>query len=736
MRASKLLSQFTANLLRLLPPSPVGWLWRAVFILALMPGKHSVAATPDTFVLPPPQTYLASAPVFSAIENNLLAAKNAYDRLDLKTLDIARHQFANSRHPLTPYVTYWWLAANLAKSNSFAIAEANAIQAFLTANADLSIADNLRRDWLKILGSQSQWNLFNAALPTLITDDTEVTCHAWRYRLEQADQDAASEARALWNAGKTAADACYAVFQTVNAANGFSTDDIWRRVRMLLENKLVNDARRSAAFIKNLPTDFEPTTAKINLDARRYLTRATPDATSRASVELYLFAITRLARNDARSSAELLEKHAARLSANDRAHAWGQVALYGGMQHEPETLDWFQRAEMASPDAPLNDLQAAWKARAALRAANWTAVRVAIAAMSPVEKREPAWRYWLAHAIEKDPSGVAKPAEQINNLKMVLARENNFYGQLAAEELGVTSRPNWQSNKPVPAELETMAARSGMLRVLALYGLNLKVEGLQEWSAVTRHFNDRELLAAAEVARRNDLADRAISAANRTLAEHDYAQRYPLPYRDALAFSATSNQLDEAWIYGLIRQESRFMADAKSRVGAMGLMQLMPATARWAAKQSGMKNFAVNRSLDIPVNLNLGTYYLRRIYQDLGHTVLATAAYNAGPGRARRWCAETPLSGAIYAETIPFDETRDYVKKVMANKWYYRDRLGAAPQTLTELMGIVPARNDRNARGLDASAAIATLPLALNQSSQKLNPSSANTTLTISSITK
>ena len=137
MRASKLLSQFTANLLRRLPPSPVGWLWRAVFILALMPGKHSVAATPDTFVLPPPQTYLASAPVFSAIENNLLAAKNAYDRLDLKTLDIARHQFSNSRHPLTPYVTYWWLAANLTKSNSFAIAEANAIQAFLTANADL-----------------------------------------------------------------------------------------------------------------------------------------------------------------------------------------------------------------------------------------------------------------------------------------------------------------------------------------------------------------------------------------------------------------------------------------------------------------------------------------------------------------------------------------------------------------------------------------------------------------------
>lgn len=159
------------------------------------------------------------------------------------------------------------------------------------------------------------------------------------------------------------------------------------------------------------------------------------------------------------------------------------------------------------------------------------------------------------------------------------------------------------------------------------------------------------------------------------------------------------------------------MADAKSRVGAMGLMQLMPATASWVAKQMGLKDFSSGRALDVPINLNLGTFYLRHVLEDLGHPVLATAAYNAGPGRARRWRAESPLEGAIYAETIPFAETRDYVKKVMTNKWYYRNRFGAAPMTLTNIMGMVPGRN--SPRGSNGSS---TNTARIPSSSQALAP--------------
>ena len=225
----------------------------------------------------------------------------------------------------------------------------------------------------------------------------------------------------------------------------------------------------------------------------------------------------------------------------------------------------------------------------------------------------------------------------------------------------------------------------------------MKSEGLREWQFAIRDMNDQQLLAAAELARAANVPDRAISAAERTVMLHDFSQRFPTPYRDNLRVSAKAEGLDEAWVYGLIRQESRFMADAKSRVGAAGLMQLMPATARWAAKRVGMSEFSPNRVADIPVNLALGSYYLRHVLDDLGHPVLATAAYNAGPGRARRWRSDAALEGAIYAESIPFNETRDYVKKVMANAWFYAHQAGIANISLKRMMGTVPGRSDGKA---------------------------------------
>lgn len=666
-----------------------------VCALSLILGNNSFAESANTRESAQSQASVSNPPL-TAADNEILAAKKAFERRDLKALDAAHVKFASSRHPLASYVNYWWLSGNLASSSTFAVAQSGEIQSFLVANPDTPVTDNLRRDWLKILGNLGQWSLFNSAYPQLVADDAEVTCHAWRYRLLQNtanDRDTTAEIKALWNMGKPVPDTCYGIFQLINSTNALSSDDIWRRVRLLLENNLVNDARRSAAFLKTLPSNFERTTAAINLDAGRYLAHEKPEAESRASVELYLYAVARFARSDAARAAEFLGRQAARLSAADRAYAWAEVGLYGGMQHEPETLNWFQRAESAR----LNDAQAAWKTRAALRAGDWLQVRAAIQAMSPSEKRESQWRYWLARAHEKSPTDGS--AELSKSLKETLSRENNFYALLAAEELGKPVRPNWQGYKPTTVELETINAHAGIQRVLALYRLDLKTEGFREWQMATRHFNDHELLAASEIARQNNIPDRAISAADRTLALHDYSQRFPIPFRDTLQTNARNNQLDEAWVYGLIRQESRFMTDAKSPVGAMGLMQLMPATASWVAKQVGMKNFSSSRALDVPVNLNLGTFYLQHVLADLGHPVLATAAYNAGPGRARRWRAETPLEGAIYAETIPFTETRDYVKKVMANKWYYRNRLGATPVTLADLMGTVPGRNSpRSAR--------------------------------------
>ena len=702
MRAWKLLRSvfFIAPQRAMFRSVPV--LYAAVLVLSLISNKFSFA---DAVAAPAPAiaSKLAS---LSAQDRDVLAARDAFDKNDIRMLDAARARSNEGNHPLAPYITYWWLSTKLTQAGAFGITEANQIGSFLDANAETPYAENLRRDWLKVLGAQDAWSLFTAALPKLTIEDNEVICHNWRYRLSRNDLEAFTEAKAFWNAAKATSDNCYSVFQTLQQAQRLSNDDIWLRVRRLLESGSTDDARRSATFLNPAAAKFDSAAAAVNKDAAAYVAREKLDIKSRVSVELFLFATTRLAKTDAARAAAMLEKNGSMLAPPDAHYAWAQVGLFGSMQQADGALSWFQRAGSGK----LNDQQAAWKARAALRAADWEAVNVTIDAMSPREKREPTWRYWQAraHIASKDPVQV----EMARIMKEALARENNFYGLLAAEELGVETAPDWNGIGAATTDLEQLRTRPAIQRTLALYRLGLKEEGLREWQYATRNLNDQQLLAAAELARENNIPDRAISAADRTLVVHDFSRRYPIPYRDDLLSNARAQGLDQAWIYGLIRQESRFMADAKSPVGATGLMQLMPATARWAAQKVGIKSFAPERTLDVPVNLNLGSFYLRHVLDNLGHPLLATAAYNAGPSRARRWQADRPMEGAIYAECIPFNETRDYVKKVMTNAWFYARRLGTGKPKLRVLMGTVPARGDTRANStLSASAASPDAPL-------------------------
>jgi soluble lytic murein transglycosylase len=232
----------------------------------------------------------------------------------------------------------------------------------------------------------------------------------------------------------------------------------------------------------------------------------------------------------------------------------------------------------------------------------------------------------------------------------------------------------------------------GIQRALALYRLDLDPEAFREWFWAVRGLEDRDLLAAAELARVAGEPDRAINTAERTVQLHDFAQRYPLPHRAALATASAQFGIDEAWLYAIIRQESRFMPEARSRAGATGLMQLMPATARWVARQIPVPAFRPAMLAQPDVNVQMGTYYFKRVLAELGDPVLAATAYNAGPGRARRWRDVRALEGAIYAETIPFNETRDYVKKVVANTWYYTHRLTGRTASMRQLLGNVPGR--------------------------------------------
>jgi len=283
-----------------------------------------------------------------------------------------------------------------------------------------------------------------------------------------------------------------------------------------------------------------------------------------------------------------------------------------------------------------------------------------------------------------------------------IADRYEFYGKLAAEELG---RPIVLPPRAAPAsaeELKAIAANEGFRRALKFYQLGLRIDGHREWNWQMGVANggarmtDRQMLAAAEFARSSGIIDRMISTSERTREEFDFTQRFPAPYRDQLEEHARSAGLEPTWVYGLIRQESRFIEDIRSSAGASGLMQLMPATARWVARKVGMSDYSPARVTEVDVNLRLGTSYLKLVLDDLdGHPALATAAYNAGPGRPRAWRSSLarPVEGAIFAETIPFNETRDYVKKVMSNSVYYAMLFDDRAQSLKARLGTIAPKS-------------------------------------------
>jgi soluble lytic murein transglycosylase len=615
-------------------------------------------------------------------DDDFLAAREAFRVGDGKKLALYGKRL--NGYVLEPYVVYWQLRTRLEEANP------EEVRAFIAANQDSPLSERLRADWLKLLGRNQRWDLFEAELPQLVSDDVEITCYSLQSRV-RFDPNALREARPLWFVPRDLPESCTPLFNALVAGQMLSVDDIWSRIRLALEAGKVGLARSVAEYLPASEAPDQRLLTSISSNPAAYLDRKSGEAKSRAGRETTMFAVYRLARSSPQQAAAHWTRLEDRFTEDERAYVWGLIAYYGAMRHDPGALEWYGKA-----GDNLSDLQLAWKARAALRAANWPGVLAAIDAMTAKESAAAGWRYWKARALK-----AVGRADEAAAILTPLAGEFNFYGQLATEELGGRITSPEAGFKPSAADVRAISELPGIRRALAFYRLNLRLEGVREWLWTIRGFDDKQLLSAAAVALRNDVYDRVINTADKTAELHDFSLRYLAPYRDVLKARTGELGLDEAWVYGLIRQESRFFANARSSAGAGGLMQLMPGTANWVARKLGLKNWRWSQVTDVDTNVSLGTYYLRHVLDTLdGHPVLASAAYNAGPGRARVWRSDTSIEGAVYAETIPFNETRDYVKKVMANAAYYAAIFGQQMQTLKERLGMVGPRNRDGEPGL------------------------------------
>lgn len=586
-------------------------------------------------------------------------------------------------HILEPWAAYWELAARLDN------ADPREVDSFLTRYAGTYQEDRLRNDYLLLLGKKRDWAAFNQHFPVYrMQDDPQVRCYDAMARHANDQEAIAEQVADIWMSQKDADDACTAAVAQQHLKGKLPTSVIWMRARLGME---MNRPRVVQSAVQILSDEWASTAATIYAQPEKFLEGKLIALRPRTK-ELVTLALIRLAVNDVAAARAQMQqlRWRSQLSAEERSWIWSVIGKQAALNLSNDALADFVHAQ----DHRMIDDHLAWKARAAMRAKNWAEVQQAIENMGPSQQAEPTWVYWRAMALRMLDPGQAL---QASRLWSSIAGSAGFYEQLAQEELGHI--PALTPPPPIDAyDLQQARQNPGLQRALAAIAIGLRSEGVREWNYVTNLHNrgglpDPAMRAAAQVACENQIWDRCINTSERTRQIQDWSQRYPMPLRQLVETRSREIELDPAYVYGLMRQESRFVMSARSGVGASGLMQIMPATARWTARKIGMTQFSTDQLSDEATNIAIGTAYLKLVLDEFeGQVAMAAGAYNAGPSRVRNWRIGPVLDGPIWVENIPFSETRDYVKKVLANTTVYATLISGTPQSLKARMPAVGPR--------------------------------------------
>jgi soluble lytic murein transglycosylase len=615
-------------------------------------------------------------------------------------------------HTLEAQAAYWELKARLEEASP------QEVQDMMARYAGTYHEDRMRNDWLLLLGKRRDYTSFAAEYPKYrMNDDKEVRCFALMVesiRTGVISKEMADEVRRNWYAIKDADDGCTLAADRLYSDKKLSALDVWREARLSME---ANRPRAAANAVQIVAPDAAASVADINNSPTKYLTGKVAAFTG-ARKELITLALIKLATSDADGAANLLEaKWSSFLSPEERSWAWGVIGKEAALKLSDQANDYFAKAR----NEHLNDALLGWKARNALRATEplkgWPVILAAINDMTDEGRKDPTFVYWKARALKgivngkpktvmstptdgSTPTAVLRPElAEAQTLLESIASPRGFYEMLALEDLGQRITAPARPPAVTAAEKEAARMNPGLNRALYAIAIGLRSEGVREWNYSTNlhtkgGMSERELLAAADFACERQVWDRCINTSERTKEAMDTDQRFPMPFKDNVVRRSKEIGLDPAYVYGLIRQESRFIMDARSGVGASGLMQVMPATARWTAKKLGMDGFSLDQLNNRDTNIAIGTAYLKLALDDFaGSLPLAAAAYNAGPNRPRAWRNGPTMEAAAWAENVPFGETRDYVKKVLANTTMYAAILTGQPQSLKARLGLVGPRD-------------------------------------------
>jgi len=596
----------------------------------------------------------------------------------LRAGDLARYK--KLRESLDGYVLRGYLDYEYIKDRVGQAPTAE-VRAFLRDSAYIPGSDAVRKHWLRLLIARGEWDAFLREYKD-VEDDAELQCQRLTHLLKTSDEQYAlmQEIGALWRTGRKLPAACDGVFATWRAAGHMTAERIWERIRLAMEARQLGLATELTRYLDARDRVWVYRWVAMHRDPVGELGHVAYPVETPVARMIVRHGVVRLGMRDVDEALHRWEqlKSKYQFFGEDDNYVLRYLGILAAQEQSPTAVGLLARV---SADASDESLQL-WRVRAALRARDWEATKQFIAALPEDRRQKPEGRYWMARSLEQTGK-----KDEAHTLYQTLARERGYYGFLAADHVGEAYAMQHQPIVASPDEVSAMLARPGVLAAQELHALGLVIDARRQWQWLTRRMNNRELAVAAVVAREWGWYDRAILTLSRSDQQDDLEIRFPLLYRNSIEASAVRHGIDPGLIYGVVRQESAFVPDARSPVGALGLMQLMPATGVLTGRRLNLHIRGTQALLDVDNNIQLGVGYLKDVLTRYdNHQALATAAYNAGPNRVSSWVPAGTLDADVWVETIPFNETRDYVKNVMAFTAVYDHRLGLKPILLKDRM--------------------------------------------------
>lgn len=581
-------------------------------------------------------------------------------------VDVAQAQVSyDADHPLYIYQQYNKVVRNMGQQDN------GSIKAFLVEYKDTPLADRLRKKWLRRLAAKRDWSSYLNFHTK--TKSTKMQClHLTAMYHSGYEAVALNKVKPLWMSAKSQPEECNELFALWIKKSPPEQAVIIERINLALAKHNPQLARH---LIKMIDKKTQP---RINQwlvlyhNSHRVVTAKIPDD------ELGRIMIgTGLAQLGRRSPAQAIKawpvvNRKYQLTDDQKNVAARALAMRLVLRSDPRATQWFDKIQPEFYDTTLRE----WRIRNAITHQDWEVARVAINALTEKERKKAGWTYWHARCLEQ--LGQKAEAEKIYK---ELAERRHYYGFLASQRIKAPMQMNDKRLNVINFEIQKVSNLPGMIRAKALYDLNQRTFARRELNYLQEKLNNKQKHIVATLVAKWGWPEQGILLARHSSFKDDIGIRFPLTHQDIILPNAERHALNPALIYAVIRQESGFMRHANSTAGALGLMQLMPQTARLISRETRSKQYSRTELFNPKINIRLGSYYLKKMRDKYKkHPVLFLAAYNAGHRQVSYWKRKhKPKEADIWIETLPWGETRNYIKNVISFYVVYQHRLGQKP---------------------------------------------------------